>query len=218
MLSTEQSCYPGETLDDSFNSSANTRCLEVGWLAIWESKHLCLWIFFFPANLAVYTLFPGNPVSTWGCLTFLLALSLQTKRFFGAHPCTLVQGWTVVWCAGECRLAASPRPHWLETRFSERLGASIVTTTTSCWLLIFCCMFYRVHNPRHHLHSTDDVQKMASADEDACSSCSWTNFRSEFRGHSQHELITIGDGLCQGMDAQCAGEESTDRCLECFLD
>ena len=34
MLSSERFWYSGETLDDSLNSSANTRCLEVGWLAV----------------------------------------------------------------------------------------------------------------------------------------------------------------------------------------
>ena len=54
----------------------------VGWP--YKNRGSCACEFLsFPANLGGYNLTPGNPVSTWGCLTFLLALSLQTKRFLG---------------------------------------------------------------------------------------------------------------------------------------
>ena len=129
----------------------------VGWP--YKNRGSCACEFLsFPANLGGYNLTPGNPVSTWGCLTFLLALSLQTKRFLGLILAPLFRSG---------KLYGVPVDAALRLRFGHYRDNYNFQLTFDILLHVL-----PTHNPRHHLHSTDDIQKRASADEDPwASSC-----------------------------------------------
>ena len=90
----------------------------VGWP--FENRSTCACDFFsFLRILQCIPCSPGNPVSTWGCLTFLLALSLQTKRFFGLILAPLFRDGQLYGVPVNAALRLR-FGHWLETRFSER--------------------------------------------------------------------------------------------------